>query len=147
MEEKIFSSRTIKGNQLLILCFTTLFVVVDLIFSIIEFNLAMLVMFILFLNVTFFLNYFTRKIFEVNIRNGVITVENIWSKRNYPLSELSDIRLVKFTLPFIFNPYIKIILKDKKEILTIIPNRIKIYFSKGGVKNYIINLKNELLAK
>ena len=141
-----FSSISVKYGQLVLFVFTILLLLIDIIFLIFNFSSSLLLVFPIHAAVTFLINFFLGKLYKIRIIDLVINIENMWNKNTYPLSDLTDIKLLHFTLPFPFNPYGKFILKNEQKITMVFSNRFKIYLSKGGMYLYLVNLKKLLIG-
>ena len=102
----------------------------------------MLLLFLIASTVTVALNYYFAKIYGIRMEDKTIVFENMWRKTQYPASELKDIRLVRFMIPYPLNPYLKFELKDEETYVTVMNHRFKNYFAKGGIRQYIFDLKN-----
>lgn len=145
MKEKLFFTKEIKFSQQLFLLLTGLLIFTDLLFLTFNFSFNMLLVFSIHFFLTVFVNYIFNRIYSIKVENGVITIENMWRKTTCPLSDLIDIDLVRFVLPYPFNPFLKFELKSKTKVIAVLPNRIRIYLSDGGMSSYIANLKNQLI--
>ena len=141
----IFITKSIKFRQEIAVIFSSLLLLVDLFFLIFRFSSSMLlIFFIQFLAVILF-NYFISKIYRIKVLNETIIVSNMWRKIEYTLDELKDINIATIVFPILLNPYLKFKFKDGKSFKVIVLNRIKIYFSKGGMNAYVSGIKDILL--
>lgn len=145
MEEKLITQRY-KSRQLLLLVFCGFLFLICLFFLFFEFSTTILYLVIGMSIASTLLNIIFARVNEIKISIEGIIIENIWHKHNYPKSKLKDIRLVRFFMPYPFNPYLKFELENEETFIALIPNPIIKYLSKGGVNKYIDDLKSILRA-
>lgn len=105
----------------------------------------MLLLVFIELIITITLNYYFGKFYGIRIEDKTIVFENMWKKMHYPTSELKDIRRVRFIIPYPLNPHLKFVLKNDKTYISIMNHRFKNYLKKGGINQYIKDLKNTFL--
>jgi hypothetical protein len=146
MEERFLFTKGCKVLQQVVLFCTAILLLIFLLFLFFQYSYSMLLLVFVCAAVTFFLNLFIGRIYEIRIEEKSIVIENMWRKAHYPLAELIDIRLVHFVVPYPFNPYLKFVLKNKEGYVGVIPNRMKYYLSGGGIGKYINNLKDKLIG-
>jgi hypothetical protein len=143
-ESVLFTGKCIVAQQVVL--FGTIFLfLVFLGFLFLEYSSYMLLLIFIDATITFFLNLFISKIYEVRIEQKNIIFKNMWKKVDYTLDEVMDIRLVHFVVPYPFNPYLKFVLKNKRGYVAIIPNRMRYYLSGGGINRYIGILKEKAI--
>ena len=145
MKENTFRTIGNKSSQLKLLLLSGFLFFIFLFFLFFEYSTTILFLLFIELAVSIFVNRFFSKFYDLKIENEVLIVENIWEKNQYNLRDLIDIRRFDFVFPYPYNPFLRFVFKDKKEIITKLQNAPKIYLSKGGIAFYISNLKNELI--
>jgi len=137
----------VKFNQRMSILVSIFIFFIFLFFLITKYNSEMLFLFCVMVPILFYLNFFQRRFFDITIENELITIENIWERKTFSLDKLQNIKQYDFLLPTLFNPFLKFEIKGQKNIITQIPNIIHIYFSKGGLDDYILKLNDDLISK
>lgn len=146
MMKEILAISGNKNNQKILLVISGVLSLFFLAFLFYEFSGWMFFLCLIELGMFIYVNYFYSKMYDLRIENDTITIENIWRKENHELSDLLDIRQFEFIFPYPFNPFLKFIFKNKKEIICQLQTATKINLTKGGMDFYVANLKKEFIS-
>jgi len=147
MEEKVLFTNGCRAIQQIVLFCTILLFLVFFGFLLMEYSNYMLLLIFIDVIITIIINLLISRIYEIRIDSEKIRIENMWKKIDYPLNQLTDIRLVHFVIPYPFNPYLKFVLKNESAYIAVIPNRMKYYLSNGGIGRYLSTLKGKIIGK
>ncbi|HEY4062748.1 MAG TPA: hypothetical protein VGM30_12655 [Puia sp.] len=146
MVEVSLITKECKIIQRVVLLCTAFLLLIFLLFLFVKYSYGMLSLVFIDVVSTVLLNLFIGKIYEIRIEGDEIVTENIWKKVHYPVGEIMDVRLVHFAISYPFNPYFKLVLRNKREFVAIIPDRMKYYLSRGGIDRYIKEIKDKLMV-
>lgn len=81
--------------------------------------------------------------YRVQKEGNQIVIENMWRRKTYDVGDLLEIRLVKFVIPYPFNPFVKFSFRDGKSFIGSIPRAFFIYFGRGGIGEYLDDLRQQ----
>ena len=144
MRTEFLFAKGCKFDQQLLLLFSVVLLIINLFFLFFQYSDSTLILVALHLIVLIGLIFIIAKLHQIRISDNKILINNMWQKRQYPVEELVDIRLVHFVIPYPLNPYIKFVFKDGREYITAIPHPIKHYLF-GGINGYINYLKTQVM--
>lgn len=143
MDQNLWLSKRSKSIQQLILILSLFMVLVFLLFLFFQYSPYLLILLLISIIFSISLNFLFSRIYDVQIQNKKIIIKNLWKMISYPIEDLENIRLVRFIIPYPFNPYI-VLDFNKKKYIYVLPNRFSVYFLKGGIKQYLQNLKEQI---
>jgi hypothetical protein len=88
-------------------------------------------------------NLLVATLYKVEKNGKNITIENLWRRSTYPVEALAEIRLLKFVVPYPFNPFIKFTFNDGKSFTGSIPDAFFVYLRRGGIRQYLELLREQ----
>jgi len=88
-------------------------------------------------------NLLVATLYNVRKEGKNIVVENMWRRKTYSIEDLVEIRLLKFVVPYPFNPFVKFSFNDGKSFTGSIPNPLFVYLQRGGIRQYLENVREE----
>jgi hypothetical protein len=91
-------------------------------------------------------NLLASTLYKVQKEDKKTVVENMWRKKVYPIEALVEIRLLKFIVPYPFNPFVKFIFNDGKSFTGSISNALFIYLREGGIRRYLEKVRQQWVA-
>src|SRR6185312_14740260 len=91
-------------------------------------------------------NFMAAILYKVRKEGQTIVVENVWRRSTFPIESLIEIRLVKFILPYPFNPYVKFVFSNGKSYQGVIPLAAIVYL-RPGIDQYLEGLREQWLAR
>jgi hypothetical protein len=106
--EDILDAKHCKRIQQVVIIYSLVMLLVFLYFLLFQYTKYMLLLFLIASTVTVALNYYFAKFYGIRMEDKTIVFENMWRKMQYPTSELKDIRLVRFMIPYPLNPYLNL---------------------------------------
>lgn len=90
-------------------------------------------------------NFMAAILYKVRKEGQTIIVENVWRRMTYSVESLVEIRLVKFVIPYPFNPYVKFVFSDGKSFQGVIPLAAIVYL-RPGINRYLEGLREQWLT-
>lgn len=136
----------VKFKQQVLFAISVIFMFISILF--LKFQFSNNTIFIVFIFVLVFvpLNYFVGRLYDIRLNAGAIEVKNMWKSITYPAEDLVDIQPFKLlVIPSAYNPYIKLIFKNKKTVVTMVQRPIRSYFSGEGMAAYVKELRANLI--
>jgi hypothetical protein len=91
-------------------------------------------------------NFLAAILYKIRKEGQTFVVENVWRRSVFPVESLVEIRLVKFILPYPFNPYVKFIFTNGKSYQGVIPLAAIVYL-RTGIDRYLEDLREQWLAR
>lgn len=85
-------------------------------------------------------------LYKVRKEGQTIIVENVWGRTTYSVEFLIEIRLVKFIIPYPFNPYVKFVFTNGKSYQGVIPLAAIVYL-RPGINRYLEDLREQWLTR
>ena len=89
-------------------------------------------------------NISMKKQIDIKIQGYKVILENLWIKKSLQKEEIIDIVPLKFVFFYPFNPFIKIVTKDKTNFYSQIGNAERVYLPKGGIRQHIKSIKEKI---
>ena len=87
------------------------------------------------------INLLVSTLYRVQKNGRDIIIQNIWRRKTCPIGELTDIRPVKFVIPYPFNPYVKFSFSGGRFFIGRIPNILFVHLRGGGVRTYLEDVR------
>jgi hypothetical protein len=85
-------------------------------------------------------------LYKIRKEGNNVVIENMWRDKTYPVEALVEIRLLKFVIPYPFNPFVKFSFNDGKSFTGSIPNPLFVYLRRGGIRRYLKDVCEEWSA-
>ena len=73
-------------------------------------------------------------------------IENMWRDKTNPVEGQVEIRLLKFVVPYPFNPFVKFSFNDGKSFTGSIANPLFVYLRRGGISRYLDDVREQWRA-
>ena len=129
------------------LLFTGTIVVIGLITVIFENGFWIWMCMGILLIVTITTNFLLSRLYKVQKTEKNIIIENMWRERTYSNEALVEIRLIKFIIPYPFNPFVKFSFNDGKSFIGSMPDAFFVYLRSGGIQKYLENIREQWFSR
>jgi len=131
-EKNYVFTKYCRFQQQMTLVFSGLIVLLGLLSTLYNGGYSAWTTFVMVLIGTIAANLLGATLYKIRKEGNNVVIENMWRDKTYPVEGLVEIRLLKFVVPYPFNPFVKFSFNDGKSFTGSIANPLFVYLRRGA---------------